>query len=136
MTSSENSENFRTNRLHFAHCSTDYTLNTRCIRQSPAASYIRAVSYLPRWLFLLFWALCTHSQLNPFYHPFYPDVTHVRKDTRPSPVCVLIATESWMGPGNTATFACYSIQHTQQLCVGLAITTTEFNNYEKRLVTV
>ena len=23
--------------------------------------------------------------LNPSYHPFYPDVTHVRKDTRPSP---------------------------------------------------
>ena len=23
--------------------------------------------------------------INPFYHPFYPDVTHVRKDTRPSP---------------------------------------------------
>ena len=26
-----------------------------------------------------------HVQSNPFYHPFYPDVTHVRKDTRPSP---------------------------------------------------
>ena len=26
-----------------------------------------------------------HLQLNLFYHPFYPDVTHVRKDTRPSP---------------------------------------------------
>ena len=29
-------------------------------------------------------SLCTHTQLNPFYHPFYPDVTHVQKDTRPS----------------------------------------------------
>ena len=26
-----------------------------------------------------------HVQPNPFYHPFYPDVTHVRKDIRPSP---------------------------------------------------
>ena len=26
-----------------------------------------------------------HLQLNLFYHPFYPDVNHVRKDTRPSP---------------------------------------------------
>ena len=26
-----------------------------------------------------------HAQLNPFYHPFYPDIPHVRKDTRPSP---------------------------------------------------
>ena len=43
------------------------------------------VSYLVPWLFLLFWAQCTHAQSNPFYHPFYPDVTHVRKDTRPSP---------------------------------------------------
>ena len=25
-----------------------------------------------------------HVQLNPFYHPSYPDITHVRKDTRPS----------------------------------------------------
>ena len=46
---------------------------------------ICVVSYLLRWLFLLFWALCTHAQLNPFYHPFYPDVTHVRKDTGPPP---------------------------------------------------
>ena len=27
-----------------------------------------------------------HAHLNPFYHPFYPDVTHVRKDTRLSPL--------------------------------------------------
>ena len=27
---------------------------------------------------------CTHARLSPFYHPFYPDVTHVRKTTRPS----------------------------------------------------
>ena len=33
------------------------------------------VSYLVLWLFLLFWALCPHAQLNPFYHPFYPNVT-------------------------------------------------------------
>ena len=26
-----------------------------------------------------------HIQSNPFYHPIYLDVTHVRKDTRPSP---------------------------------------------------
>jgi len=31
----------------------------------------------------LFWPQCAHAQLNPFYHPFYPDVTQVRKDTRP-----------------------------------------------------
>ena len=30
----------------------------------------------------MFWAQCAHTQLNPFYHPFYPDVTHMRKDTR------------------------------------------------------
>ena len=42
-----------------------------------------------------------HVQSNPFYHPFYPDITHVRKDTRSSPT--LQATESWAGPGNEAT---------------------------------
>ena len=67
---------FTTNGLHFANCSTDYMLNARCIRQSPSTSLIRVVSYLVRWLFLLFWA---HAQLN---HLFYPDITHV---TRPSP---------------------------------------------------
>ena len=36
-------------------------------------------------LFLLFWVQYAHTQLNPFYHPFYPDVTHAKKDTRPSP---------------------------------------------------
>ena len=50
-----------------------------------SASQIRVVSYLVPWLFSLFWAQCAHAQSNPFYHPFYPDVTHVRKDTRPSP---------------------------------------------------
>ena len=30
--------------------------------------------------------MCTHTQRNPFfYHPFYPDVTHVRKDIKISP---------------------------------------------------
>ena len=60
-------------------------LNAQCVRQSPPASQVRVVSYLVPWLFLLFWAQCAHPQSNPFYHPFYPDVTHVRKDTRPSP---------------------------------------------------
>ena len=43
------------------------------------------ISNLLRWLFLLFWALCDHTQLNLFYHPFHPNVTHMRKDTRASP---------------------------------------------------
>ena len=36
---SENGKKFgRTNRLCFAYCSTDYTLNARCVRQLPPAS--------------------------------------------------------------------------------------------------
>ena len=62
----------------------DYALNAQCVRQSPPASQIRVVSYLVPWLFSLFWAQYAHAQSNPFYHPFYPDVTHVRKDTRSS----------------------------------------------------
>ena len=65
--------------------SINYALNAQCIRQSPPTSQICVVSYLVPWLFSLFWAQCAHAQSNPFYHPFYPDVTHVRKDTRPSP---------------------------------------------------
>ena len=38
----------------------------------------------------LFWPQCAHAQLNPFYHPFYLNVTHVRKDTRQT-------AESWLG---------------------------------------
>ena len=40
----------------------------------PLARYM-----LLRWPFCLFWALCTHAQLNPFYHTIYPNVTHVRE---------------------------------------------------------
>ena len=29
--------------------------------------------------------VCPRTQINPFYHPFYPDITRMRKDTRPSP---------------------------------------------------
>ena len=31
---------------------------------------------------IMFWAQCAHTQLNPFYHPFYP--------------------AHWAGPGNKA----------------------------------
>ena len=65
--------------------STDYALNAQCVRQSPPTSQIRVVSYLVPWLFSLFWAQSAHAQSNPFYHPFYPDITHVIKVTRPSP---------------------------------------------------
>ena len=65
--------------------STDYKLKVWCVRQLPPASYVRVVSYLVPWLFSLCWAQCAHAQLNTFYHSFYPDITHVRKDTRPSP---------------------------------------------------
>ena len=63
-----------------------------------------------------------HVQSNPFYHPFYPDVTHVRKDTRPSPAfSVLQATESWAGPGNEASVdsyvLCHHICHSFDVCV-------------------
>ena len=81
--------------------SPDYTLNVRCV--------IRVVSYLLPWLFSLFWVQCAHAQLNPFYHPFYPDITHVRKDTRPSPTLSYWKRrkESWVGLGNkTSTQIC------------------------------
>ena len=43
------------------------------------------ISYLVSSLFLQFWTPRAHIQLNPFYHPFYPNVTHLRIDTRLSP---------------------------------------------------
>ena len=89
MTQSENCKNLLNymQQAAFRVFSTDYALNAWCVRQSPPASqiHVRVVSYLVPWLFLLFWVQCAHTQLNPFYHPFDPDVTHVRKDTRPSP---------------------------------------------------
>ena len=53
-------------------------------------------------LFSLFWVQCAHAQLNLFYHPFDPDITHVRKDTRPSPTLPYWKRrkESWVGLGN------------------------------------
>ena len=65
--------------------SIDYALNAQCVRQSPPASQ-GTCSKLPCTLALFaVLAQCAHAQSNPFYHPFYPDVTYVRKDTRPSP---------------------------------------------------
>ena len=69
-------------RLRLMYRPTNYMLNGQCVQQSPSASQIHVVVPV---LFLQFWALCTQAQLNLFYHPFYPDITHVRKDTRPSP---------------------------------------------------
>ena len=50
--------------------------------------------------------IVSHTIKNLFYHPFCSDVTHVRKDTRPSPalLSVLQATESWAGPGIEANY--------------------------------
>ena len=95
----------RTSRLHLRVFSTDYTLNAQCVIPSSPTSYIHVVSYnVPGTLALsLFWAQCTHAQFKPFYHLFYPDVTHVRNDTRAlSHFSILQATESWAGPGNEA----------------------------------
>ena len=57
------------------YCSADYRLNAWCVWQSPPARWIYVVCWLAPWFFLLFWAQCTHAQVNPFYHPFNPDVT-------------------------------------------------------------
>ena len=43
-----------------------------------------------------------HAQLNPFYHPFYPNVTKREKDTRLSPTFRTASDESWAGPGYEA----------------------------------
>jgi len=64
MTQSVKGKNLPNEQAAFRIFSTDYTLNTRCVRQSPPASYVRVVSYLVLWLFLLFWAQCTHTQLK------------------------------------------------------------------------
>ena len=67
--------------------STDYMLNPWCVRQLPPASLVRVVSYVPGTLayFTVLGSIYAHAQLNPFYHPLYPDINHVRKDTRPFP---------------------------------------------------
>ena len=42
------------------------------------------------------WAHYHAVVISPTFNPFYPDVTHVRKDTRPSPAF------PWVGVGNKA----------------------------------
>ena len=40
----------------------------------------------------------THAQVNSFHHPFYPDITHVTKDTRLSLLLYTTGSNrSWMG---------------------------------------
>ena len=45
----------------------NYMLNTWCVWLSHPVSWIRVVSFLVPWLFLLIWVPCTHAQ-NCFYH--------------------------------------------------------------------
>ena len=76
----------------------------------PLLGMVSYAIYLVPLFILLFWARCTHGQLNlfyyPFYHPFHLDVTHVRLYVPGSPnFSVLQVTESWAGPGNEATFS-------------------------------
>ena len=50
-----------------------------------------------------------HIQSNPFYHPFYPDVTHMRKDTRPSPAFLYSKRrKAGRGLGTRLSFSCTS----------------------------
>ena len=76
-----------------------YTLNTWCVQVASRYldTYVCVVIYLVPWLFLLFWAQCAHAQLNRCY----PNVTHMRKDTRPSlPAFHTASDRSWVRPAN------------------------------------
>ena len=79
-----------------------------CVWQSPPGSYIHVcvVSYLVPWLFLLFWAQCTHAQLILFYS----NLTSLMWEKLPGLSCssVLQAMDDWLGPENEATHCCSS----------------------------
>lgn len=79
----ENGKNFQNKQVAFRVLFN--ALNTRCMTFAPS-SRARYVWYLVPGLFFQFWDLCIHAQLNPFYPPFYPNSTHMRKDTRSSPI--------------------------------------------------
>ena len=67
---------------------------------------------------------CTHAQLNPFYHPFYLEITHVRKIPGSLLYSVLQAMESWeqsylwfmMVCANSVSDLSYSLQEELELC--------------------
>ena len=73
----------------YMYCSIDYTLNAWCVRQS---RYLDTCGNLPGTL-----ALFAHAQLNPFYHPFYPDVTHEKRYQALSHFSILHATDEKLG---------------------------------------
>ena len=87
----------RTNRQCFLYCSTEYMLNTLCVRQSPPTSYIRVVNYLVPRLFFVVLGPVHPCTIKPDLPSFLSSVTHMRKDTRPSPALLTEATESWAG---------------------------------------
>ena len=64
----ERTKFFRTiRRHHFACHIRKHTFNAWCVWQLSSASYMHGKgNYLVSLLFLLLWALCTHTQLNPF----------------------------------------------------------------------
>ena len=82
---------------------------TTCSMLSVYDSRPLLARYVLRWRFFLFWTLCTHSQLNCFYHPFYPDVTCEKSSPCFS---ILQAMKSWVGPENKARY-CFTCKLTQ-----------------------
>ena len=94
----------QTNRLHFAHFSTDYMLNTRCVRQLPGT-------------LALFTVLgpvhpCT---IKPFLVSLLSWYTHVRRDT--GLLSVLEVTERGGRAGNEANQISY-LQRLNSKCLG------------------
>ena len=84
---------FRTNKLRFVR------LHAQCLVCKTVASpaQMHVVSYLVPWLTLLIRTQCAHTHLNPFYHPFYPDVNHEKRYQALSCFTVLQVRETWAG---------------------------------------
>ena len=97
-------------------CSTNYTINAWCVWQSPSVSWTHCtcgklasqmIDHCRASLSKQHYTLPFHGTqrglINSFNHPFYHDVTHVRKDTRLSPAFLYCKWwKAMLGPGNKA----------------------------------
>ena len=79
-------------------CSSDHTLNTWCVWQSPPTSQVRYVSSPVSLLFVFSWPSFTYAHFDCLEWEKIPDPL--------SCYFVLQATESWAGPGNKTIVHC------------------------------
>lgn len=101
-------------------------LHVKCLVCMWWLSLTSEICYLVS-LFLLFWALWTHVQLNPLYCPFYLDIMYVRLCT------ILQVMKTWLGSQKMRLYLSWIIPTSIKFCTMNSIDWEKFWKWHKTL---